>query len=143
MSCRSTYTWFIQYTMSHITVLWTSFLPIDVNAETRDLTMWLLDSIFFNFLMPNFLLTVSIFLDLSKAKNNWHLPASYLLSKYYFIIWEKWQRIVHLDTLPSVEVNSLSSTCMHLGLLFRVDAIFFPFEMLEWSLHPLQDDKFD
>ena len=46
------------------------FLPIDVNASTRDFTMWLLDSILFNFIMPKFLLTFSILLHLIKAKNN-------------------------------------------------------------------------
>ena len=100
------------------------FLPMDVNAEARDLIMWLLDLIFFNVPMPNFLLIVSIFLDLSKAKNNWHLLASDLLSKYCFIIWEQWWRIVHLATLPSIEVNLLSSTCMCLWVLFRFDAKF-------------------
>ena len=30
------------------------FLPIDVNALTRDLTMWLLDSLFLNILCPIF-----------------------------------------------------------------------------------------
>ena len=48
--------------------------------------MLLLDSILFNVLMPKFLLTVAIFLDLSKAKNNCHLLALDLLSKNCFII---------------------------------------------------------
>ena len=86
--------------------------------------MWLLDSIFFIVFMLKFLLIVFIFLDLSKAKNNWHLQASDLLSKYCFIIWEQWRRIVRLATLPSMEFNSLSSTCMRLGVLFHFDAKF-------------------
>ena len=49
----------------------------------------------------------------------------FFLSKYCLIIWEQWWRIVHLGTLPSMEVNFISSTCMCLRVLFRIDAIFF------------------
>ena len=87
--------------------------------------MWLLDSIFFNVIMPKFLLTVSILLDLIKDKNK--LTFTYFiffLSKYCFIIWEQWRRIVRLGTLPSMEVNLLSSTCIRLGVLFHFDAKF-------------------
>ena len=125
LSCGSTYNWFNEYTTSHITVLWTSFFTNRWEAAARDLTMWLLDSIFFIVVMPKFLLTVSIFLDLRIAKNNWHLPTLDLLSKYCVIIWEQWQRIVHLSTLYSMEFNSLSSTCMRLGVLFHFDARYF------------------
>ena len=93
---------------AHYSLVNEFFLPINVNAAARDSIMWLPDSIFFIVVMPKFLLIVAIFLDLSKAKNGWHLPASNLLSKYCFIIWEEWRRIVRLDGRQSALVHLYS-----------------------------------
>ena len=46
------------------------FLPIDVNALTRDLTIWLVDSVFLNVFMPNILLPIAKLLNFSKLRNN-------------------------------------------------------------------------
>ena len=95
------------------------FLSLDMNALTRDLTMWLLDSIFFNVFMPNILLPIAKLLYFSKLRNNWHLPALDLGSKYCLIIYKQWRWIVRWGILPFMEDKGLSSTCMRLGVPFR------------------------
>ena len=136
LSCASIDNWFIQYTTCYITIFWTIFFTNRRNALTRDLTMWLLDSVFFNVFMPNIVLPVAKLLDFKKLRNKWHLPASDLDSKYCLIIYEQWRRIVCWGILPSMEDKTLLSTCMNLGVHFlpcEIEGVAFKFWIGDWT----------
>ena len=68
--------------------------------------------------MPKILLTTTKQFDFHKHSNKSHLPASPLDSKYSFINLLHCQSIVHLGNLPSRPDKQLSSTWIHLGILF-------------------------
>ena len=105
---------------AHFKLKFLLFFPIALKADWRFLTIWLLSSELLTIFMPRVLLTTPKQFDFNEHSNNCHLPALPLDSKSSFINLLHCQSIVCLGNLPSRCDKNISSTWIHLGVIFLV-----------------------